>query len=852
AGRSGRAARQDMRSRQVRAHLLVAGWAGLALLAAAAPDTLPVARWLAVHLLLLGAATTAIVVWSEHFAVAMLHAPVPDRRWSTARLAGVNVSVAGVLLAVWAGPPALIAAACVALAVAVTAHLVVLVRLGRGALGGRLAPVVAYYRAAAVALAAGVVAGGTLATGSAGAAGHTALRPTVLGVRMHARTTPTARRVLALTGGGLTVAVTGLAGPAVLPGPGAAVAWRAATVAGLAAYAAGVAVAVRLWAATVRRGRKAVSVAAAWSLAASAGWLTAGVVHDLVLFATRSPAAAQDGVESLVPLFLLGFVAQVLIGALTYLLPVVTAVGPKARAGSRAVLERAWQARLAALNLAVALLVLPLPGPAATLGVVLAAGAAVAFLGLVVTVLGRRAGAVVTPRAPVLIGTAAAAVATALAVLVAGGGAGGGTTTASGAGTGGAATGTRTVAVSLHDMRVSPSRIEVPRGTALRLKVTNRDAQRHDLRIEGGPATSLLSDGQTRTLDLGTLTGDRKGWCTVPGHRAAGMTLDIAATGTAGGSGTQAAAGDTKGHDGHSGTASRGSGPDLSADFSVGWHARDAALPPAAGGRPHRVELHVRQRTVEVAPGVRQRMWTFGGTAPGPTLRGKVGDVFEVTLVNDDTTMGHGVDFHAGALSPDAPMRTLEPGERLVYRFRAERAGAWLYHCSTASMLQHMGNGMYGAVIIDPPGLDEVDREYLLVSSELYLGTPGSAAQVEKMRADTPDAWVFNGVAAQYAKAPLRVRAGERVRFWVVAAGPSDGVAFHVVGTVFDTVYKEGAYLLRPGDGDGGSGGSQVLDLAVAQGGFVETERPAAGHYPFVDHDMRHAEAGARGVVEVR
>ncbi|MDX3358257.1 multicopper oxidase domain-containing protein [Streptomyces griseoaurantiacus] len=876
AGRSGRAARQDMRSRQVRAHLLVAGWAGLALLAAAAPDTLPVARWLAVHLLLLGAATTAIVVWSEHFAVAMLHAPVPDRRWSTARLAGVNVSVAGVLLAVWAGPPALIAAACAALAVAVTAHLVVLVRLGRGALGGRLAPVVAYYRAAAVALAAGVVAGGTLATGSAGATGHTALRlahvhvtllgwiglpvlgtlfmlwPTVLGVRMHARTTPTARRVLALTGGGLTVAVTGLAGPAVLPGPGAAVAWRAATVAGLAAYAAGVAVAVRLWAATVRRGRKAVSVAAAWSLAASAGWLTAGVVHDLVLFATRSPAAAQDGVESLVPLFLLGFVAQVLIGALTYLLPVVTAVGPKARAGSRAVLERAWQARLAALNLAVALLVLPLPGPAATLGVVLAAGAAVAFLGLVVTVLGRRAGAVVTPRAPVLIGTAAAAVATALAVLVAGGGAGGGTTTASGAGTGGAATGTRTVAVSLHDMRVSPSRIEVPRGTALRLKVTNRDAQRHDLRIEDGPTTSLLSDGQTRTLDLGTLTGDRKGWCTVPGHRAAGMTLDIAATGTAGGSGTQAAAGDTKGHDGHSGTASRGSGPDLSADFSVGWHARDAALPPAAGGRPHRVELHVRQRTVEVAPGVRQRMWTFGGTAPGPTLRGKVGDVFEVTLVNDDTTMGHGVDFHAGALSPDAPMRTLEPGERLVYRFRAERAGAWLYHCSTASMLQHMGNGMYGAVIIDPPGLDEVDREYLLVSSELYLGTPGSAAQVEKMRADTPDAWVFNGVAAQYAKAPLRVRAGERVRFWVVAAGPSDGVAFHVVGTVFDTVYKEGAYLLRPGDGDGGSGGSQVLDLAVAQGGFVETELPAAGHYPFVDHDMRHAEAGARGVVEVR
>jgi nitrite reductase (NO-forming) len=193
-------------------------------------------------------------------------------------------------------------------------------------------------------------------------------------------------------------------------------------------------------------------------------------------------------------------------------------------------------------------------------------------------------------------------------------------------------------------------------------------------------------------------------------------------------------------------------------------------------------------------------------------------------------------------------MRTIQPGERLVYRFRAERAGAWLYHCSTAPMLQHIGNGMYGAVIIDPPGLPEVDHEYALVSSELYLGTPGSEAQVAKMRVGNPDAWAFNGAAAQYAKAPLEAKAGERARFWVVAAGPGDGIAFHVVGTVFDTGYKEGAYLLKPGQ----PGGAQVLDLAPAQGGFVETTFPEAGHYSFVDHDMRHAEAGAHGIVEVR
>lgn len=434
-------------------------------------------------------------------------------------------------------------------------------------------------------------------------------------------------------------------------------------------------------------------------------------------------------------------------------------------------------------------------------------------------------------RRPALLGTAAGAALTVLAVLAAGsGGDTDGPATASGTAV------TRTVEVTLDDMRVRPARIDVTEGTVLRLKVTNTDAQRHDLKVGNGPATPLLAQGQSRTLDLGPVTGDREAWCTLPGHRAAGMTLDIVVRETA--------AADS--HDGHGGHSSDGTGLDLGAGFSPGWRPRTAGLAPAPEGRIHKLELRATRTTVEVAPGVQQRRWTFGGTAPGPTLRGKVGDVFEITLVNDDT-MGHGIDFHAGSLAPDRPMRTLQPGERLVHRFRAEKAGAWLYHCGTAPMLQHIGNGMYGAVVIDPPGLEKVDHEYLLVSSELYLATPGSTAQVTRMREGTPDAWVFNGVAAQYAKRPLTLKAGERARFWVVDAGPADPVAFHIVGTVFDTVYKEGAYLLTPED----PGGAQVLDLAPAQGGFVETTFPGAGHYSFVDHDMRHAEAGAHGTVEV-
>src|SRR5690606_19696977 len=130
--------------------------------------------------------------------------------------------------------------------------------------------------------------------------------------------------------------------------------------------------------------------------------------------------------------------------------------------------------------------------------------------------------------------------------------------------------------------------------------------------------------------------------------------------------------------------------------------------------------------------------------APGPTLRGKVGDVFEITLVNDGT-MGHSIDFHAGSLAPDRPMRTIPPGESLVYRFTATHSGIWMYHCSTMPMSSHIAAGMTGAVIIDPPNLPEVDHEYLLVQSEVYLSdvatTADDATEVsaDKIVAERPD-----------------------------------------------------------------------------------------------------------------
>lgn len=182
-----------------------------------------------------------------------------------------------------------------------------------------------------------------------------------------------------------------------------------------------------------------------------------------------------------------------------------------------------------------------------------------------------------------------------------------------------------------------------------------------------------------------------------------------------------------------------------------------------------------------------------------------------------------------------------------------------MYHCSTVPMSAHIAAGMHGAVIIEPDGLPEVDRSYVVVQSEVYLSgaaaEAGSATEVATDRVVTgqPDFVTFNGIANQYDQHVFEARVGERVRFWVLDAGPNLSSSFHIVGGQFDTVYFEGAYQLDRGRDAFGNqdGGSQALGLLPAQGGFVELVFPEAGHYPVVSHIMSDAERGAHGVVRV-
>lgn len=285
---------------------------------------------------------------------------------------------------------------------------------------------------------------------------------------------------------------------------------------------------------------------------------------------------------------------------------------------------------------------------------------------------------------------------------------------------------------------------------------------------------------------------------------------------------------------------------DFNATPVEGWKPYDPTLAPAPGGREHTISLEATETVLEVAPGVTQELWTFNNQVPGPVLRGKVGDLFTVTLVNKGK-LGHSIDFHASKVAWNDEMRTIAPGESLVYQFEAKHAGVFMYHCGTAPALHHIGNGMYGALAIDPPDLPAVDHEYLFVQSELYTGPEGQPGDLVKMMTDTWDAVVFNGYVNQYKHQPIRVEPGQRLRVWVLDAGPSENSSFHVVGTIFDTVFKEGAYLLRPG---AGRGGAQALDFQPAQGGFVEFTFDEPGLYPIVTHKFSNVGRGALGLFQ--
>jgi len=290
----------------------------------------------------------------------------------------------------------------------------------------------------------------------------------------------------------------------------------------------------------------------------------------------------------------------------------------------------------------------------------------------------------------------------------------------------------------------------------------------------------------------------------------------------------------------HQSTASPGSVQNLA------FHRFDPGLPPVARERTTRLQFTAQEVPIRISDDTVISAWTFDGEIPGPIVHVKQGDTVEFTLVNHGS-IPHSMDFHAAQIDPKVAFRSIVPGQSVSYTFRARYPGVYMYHCGTSPVLMHIGSGMVGAVVVDPPSPLPTAKEFVLVESEYYLGAAVAGVMpfdYTKMLATLPDYVVFNGRPSQYITAPIKVKVGDRVRFYVVNAGPTHACNFHVVGEQFDTVYL-GAPPGFPLRG--------VQTFAVAPGGGMVFEMLAdiPGEFVFVNHGFGHGQKGAIGILSV-
>lgn len=272
----------------------------------------------------------------------------------------------------------------------------------------------------------------------------------------------------------------------------------------------------------------------------------------------------------------------------------------------------------------------------------------------------------------------------------------------------------------------------------------------------------------------------------------------------------------------------------------------DPALPPLSPERTLKLHWHAREMPIRVSADLVIAAWTFEGTVPGPVVHCRVGDTVEFTLTND-VDVPHSMDFHAAQLDPKRAFRSVTKGESVTFTFKPKWAGAFMYHCGTAPVLMHIGSGMFGAIIVSPLEPLPPAKEFVLVQSEFYLAEAANGVRAfdyQKMLATMPDQVVFNGRPNQYVTEPIRVKVGDRVRFWVVDAGPTHPCQFHVVGEQFDTVYL-GAPPGTP------IRGVQTFSVPAGGGMCFELVCDTPGEFPFVNHGFGHGQKGAIGFLVV-
>jgi nitrite reductase (NO-forming) len=283
-------------------------------------------------------------------------------------------------------------------------------------------------------------------------------------------------------------------------------------------------------------------------------------------------------------------------------------------------------------------------------------------------------------------------------------------------------------------------------------------------------------------------------------------------------------------------------------------------VPKTQEGDTVDVKFDVRHKLFQISNTVSYTAWMFGDAVPGPVLKVRVGQTvrFSMTDRSNDTMsnmamhlnmmpMQHSIDFHAAMVNPENKYKSIQPGETIHFTWTANYPGVFMYHCGTPMVLMHMIYGMVGMVIVEPkngyPG--KVDREFSIIQNEYYLKKQGNVFVPDTAiaRLKQPSFVTFNGKVGRHIIHPLKVKAGERIRLYVLNVGPNNASSFHVIGTILDKVWLDG-------NPKNELVGMQSVYLGPASGAIIEFVIPEKGRYTFVDHSFADAEMGAMGSFE--
>ena len=276
--------------------------------------------------------------------------------------------------------------------------------------------------------------------------------------------------------------------------------------------------------------------------------------------------------------------------------------------------------------------------------------------------------------------------------------------------------------------------------------------------------------------------------------------------------------------------------------------------PPITRKQPAIVRVHLDggMKQAELASGVTYTFWTFNGHVPGPMIRARVGDTLELHMTNSDHSgMPHNVDLHA-VTGPGggATVTTVTEGEERVAWFKLLHPGLFVYHCAAPPVMDHIANGMYGLILVEPKqGLPRVDREFYVFQSDFYTKEPVNGVAEfshEEGAKEHPRFVVFNGrVGSLIGDGALKAKTGERVRIYFGNGGPNLISSFHVIGEIFDNVYREADLVSPPAH--------SIQTTLVPPGGatVVEFSLEVPGTYTLVDHAIFRIEKGAVGYLNV-